>query len=482
MVMPLRSALASLACAGALAAAPTARADWPNLSGNASQNGLSTATGPSSATATWSRTNMTCLISWIPVVEGNRVFMVRQTYAQAPYNPPPGEARVHCLDLATGSTLWTFDCPFEAGDWTTVVYGARGGRVYVGRGGNGAASAARVHCLNAETGTVLWTSADEVRTGAYEGIAFMDDGDPIFASHQEMRRIDAETGATVWFAARTCSVSGNCGPARDGDAIYVDEVAPGGQRISRFSATTGQRLYSSPTMPGFLNQNSPFCAPGGLVFYLRTSNEGAAVDRFYAFRDTGDAGTGFELLWSVNARTEAGARHAVTPDGGVTMLSPEGRLQVRDQLTGALRAESTVSVLAAHGFTCSMVTVDALGRIFHNNSNGAGGSLADLRCFTPALVQSWQAGITGMSQGGPSLAADGSLVVAGTGVVRRYWAPPPCVPADLNCDGAVNGDDLGILLGAWGPCITGPPTCRGDLDGNGVVNADDLGQLLAAWN
>jgi hypothetical protein len=56
------------------------------------------------------------------------------------------------------------------------------------------------------------------------------------------------------------------------------------------------------------------------------------------------------------------------------------------------------------------------------------------------------------------------------------------VPADLNCDGAVNGDDLGILLGAWGPCITGPPTCRGDLDGNGVVNADDLGQLLAAWS
>ncbi|MFM8785718.1 MAG: hypothetical protein ACKOFI_11390, partial [Phycisphaerales bacterium] len=66
---------------------------------------------------------MPCLISWIPIVEGGRIFTVRQTYSQAPYNPPPVEARVHCLDLATGSTLWTFDCPFEAGDWTTVVYG-----------------------------------------------------------------------------------------------------------------------------------------------------------------------------------------------------------------------------------------------------------------------------------------------------------------------------------------------------------------------
>jgi hypothetical protein len=44
----------------------------------------------------------------------------------------------------------------------------------------------------------------------------------------------------------------------------------------------------------------------------------------------------------------------------------------------------------------------------------------------------------------------------------------------------VNGDDLGILLGAWGPCAaTGP--CSADLDRNGVVDADDLGRLLAAW-
>ena len=55
---------------------------------------------------------------------------------------------------------------------------------------------------------------------------------------------------------------------------------------------------------------------------------------------------------------------------------------------------------------------------------------------------------------------------------------PPC-PADLNDDGAVNGDDLGILLGAWGPCAS--TDCPADLDGNGAVDADDLGILLAAW-
>ncbi|MDI9403448.1 MAG: PQQ-binding-like beta-propeller repeat protein [Limnohabitans sp.] len=467
-------ALAAL-CA-TLCATTAAHADWSNIGGGPRTNGLSSAVGPSTATQIWSRTNMSCLISYMPLISGNRVFMVRQTYAQAPYNPPPGEARVHCLDLQTGATLWTFDCPFESGDWTTVVYGAHDGRVYVGRGGNGSSSAARVYCLNAATGAVLWISTDEVRTGSYDGIVFMDNGDPIFASHLEMRRLDAQTGATVWFTTRTCSVSDSCGPAREGDAIYVDEVAPGGQKISRFSATTGQRLYSSQTMPGFLNQCSPFCAPGGLVFYLRASNEGPTNDRFYAFRDTG---SGFETLWNAQAYTEPFARHAITPDGGVTMLGPDGRLQIRDQLTGTLRAQSVSPVLSASGFTSSMVTVDALGRIFHNNSNGAGGSAAQIRSFDPSLSERWSLSITGVSQGGPSLASDGSLVLAGTGVVRRYWTAPPCVPADLNCDGAVDATDLSNLLVAWGPC--GKGACSADIDDDGSVGAADLSLLLASW-
>jgi hypothetical protein len=54
----------------------------------------------------------------------------------------------------------------------------------------------------------------------------------------------------------------------------------------------------------------------------------------------------------------------------------------------------------------------------------------------------------------------------------------PC-PADLNADSSVDGIDLGILLGAWGPCTTG--TCAADLDGNGVIDGIDLGMLLGAW-
>ncbi|MFM9180163.1 MAG: hypothetical protein ACKOV8_02745, partial [Phycisphaerales bacterium] len=52
---------------------------------------------------------------------------------------------------------------------------------------------------------------------------------------------------------------------------------------------------------------------------------------------------------------------------------------------------------------------------------------------------------------------------------------PGCVAADLNCDGAVNGDDLGRLLAQWGTAGSA------DLNGDGTVNGDDLGRLLGAW-
>ncbi|MFO0874759.1 MAG: hypothetical protein U0575_12415 [Phycisphaerales bacterium] len=51
---------------------------------------------------------------------------------------------------------------------------------------------------------------------------------------------------------------------------------------------------------------------------------------------------------------------------------------------------------------------------------------------------------------------------------------------DLNGDGLVDAADLGLLLGAWGPC---PPSgaCDGDLNSSGTIDAEDLGLLLSAF-
>ncbi len=57
---------------------------------------------------------------------------------------------------------------------------------------------------------------------------------------------------------------------------------------------------------------------------------------------------------------------------------------------------------------------------------------------------------------------------------------PPCngtiCSGDFNLDNAVNGEDLGILLGAWGN-IDGPY----DLNRDGIVSALDLNQFLSYW-
>lgn len=54
-------------------------------------------------------------------------------------------------------------------------------------------------------------------------------------------------------------------------------------------------------------------------------------------------------------------------------------------------------------------------------------------------------------------------------------------PEDLTKDGCVDALDLGVLLGAFGPCPKGEGACNADLDGDGAVGAGDIGILLGAW-
>lgn len=51
-----------------------------------------------------------------------------------------------------------------------------------------------------------------------------------------------------------------------------------------------------------------------------------------------------------------------------------------------------------------------------------------------------------------------------------------CAPADINCDGTVNAQDLAALLTGWGT------SGASDIDGDGTTGAADLAALLAAWS
>ncbi|MCA9283953.1 MAG: PQQ-binding-like beta-propeller repeat protein [Phycisphaerales bacterium] len=447
----------------AFAASVSAQADWTNLGGNAARNGLTASVGPVAPELAWG-TGPSSIIAWHPCITGDRVYLVRQL-SFVP-SGVPNDAEVYCLDLADGSVVWSATVPYESGDWTPVLYGVANGRVFSGRGGNGNSVSAPVHCYDAATGTEQWVSDEEVATGSYDGVVFADDGDPVFATNQYVRRIDAATGATVWNTPRNCSVSGDCGPCIANGAVYVDEVAPGGQVVTRFDLESGERLYSSPIMPGFLSQNTPLAGPDGSLYYPRTQGN-ELTDFFYAFTDTGT-----ELIqrWFVPCVAGAGSQHATAADGSVYILSPAATLQRLDAETGAVIGESAMAVAGAGAQSHFAIGGD--GTVYYGN----GGFPGTVFAFTADLELNWSVVVPNLNQGGPSLGPDGTLVVCGNGtVVRAYRTTPACAAADLNCDGVVDGADLGALLGAWGG--RGPA----DLNGDGVVDGADLGEMLAAW-
>ena len=51
---------------------------------------------------------------------------------------------------------------------------------------------------------------------------------------------------------------------------------------------------------------------------------------------------------------------------------------------------------------------------------------------------------------------------------------------DLNGDDIVDGGDLTILLGEWGPCPAGT-ACIADMNGDSLVDGADLNLILGGW-
>jgi hypothetical protein len=395
----------------ALAAALPAQ-DWPNSGGNPQRNGQSHEYGPLSANLLWSGSRSS-IIAWQPMIAGRRVFVVRQTGF-----PPGGEPNgspVLCHDLDTGRELWRADVPFRTGDWTTWILGTSGLQVYASRAGNGASVSAPVHALDQATGNQVWISRDAVDAGAYDGVVFAPDGDLIVASFRRIWRIRATDGTTVWSAPRQASVSGNCGAATFGDAVYVADAVAGGHVLKRFDLATGAFRYQSPTMPGFTLQQTPMVGPDGSVYLNRTQNN-AAVDFFYAFADTGSA---FVQKWSVPSMPGAGAEYGIGRDGSVYMVRPGELLTRLDPTTGAVRN----TVPTPLGYATTRFAIDADGRLFVSNGGFATGRVYS---FEPDLTLRWSVPVTNVNIGGPALGADGTLVVAGIGTnLVAYRTPSP---------------------------------------------------------
>ncbi len=404
---------------GACAASGLAHAgDWTNSGGNAGRNGLSNEHGPTAAELLWSG-GRSSLIAWHPVIEGDRVFMVRQL--RWPYQQP-NDAYVVAMNLTDGQEEWAVELPYYPDDWTPWVGGVRDGKVYCSRSGNGASVWAHLYCLDAATGDTIWISDVEQSAGAYDGMVFAENGDPIVGSFNDIWRFSAQDGSTVWHAARVGSVSGTCGGALHGNAFYVADVTGGGHILVRYDASTGQRLYQSPVMTGFLIQTTPMVGPDGTVYLPRTQNN-PSVDFFYAFTDDG---TRFIEKWHVPTISGAAGECGVGPDGSVYIMISGPRLARLDPATGAVLNQTDVIA----GYSAPRMAIDADGRVYFSNSGFAGGRLF---VYEADLTPIWSVPVTNINIGGPSLGRNGTLVVCGIGTdVRAYQTvDPAALPDDL---------------------------------------------------
>jgi hypothetical protein len=387
--------------------------DWSNAGGNANRNGLSETRGPVSADLFWSG-GRSSLISWLPVTEGNRLFVVRQAgWPGAAHDSP-----VIAMDLSTGEELWDVEIPADTNDWTTWVGGVKNGKVYASRSGNGASVQDNLYALDASTGDILWISTILIDAGPYDGVVFAADGDPIIASFTDIWRFNSEDGALVWHAGRVGSVSGSCGGALFQNRFYVADAAPGGTIIVCYDIQSGQRLYESPVMTGFTVQNTPFVGPDGTIYLSRTQNN-PVTDYFYAFTDTG---TSLVEKWHQPCAWTTFSEFATGNDGNVYCILPGPRIGNLDASTGEILAESEM-LNESDSYISPHFAVDAAGTVYYSNGGFSDGKVL---VFTSTLLPLWNTTMTNINIGGPSLGENGVLLLCGTGTnMRAYQARQP---------------------------------------------------------
>lgn len=468
-------AMSQRICAVLMLAIAAQGGDWSNLGGNAARNGLTDTLGPVAADLCWSNPDDFSLIAWAPFTYGERVFTIRE--AGFPQSGGAANDALVAYDLNSGAELWRVTLPF-AGDttqeWIAWIAGVSNGRVYASRSAH--ATPAPLYAYDVSSGVQLWVSDDETQAFAYDGVVFAPDGDLIVGDFMNLYRIDADSGDNVWTHARSCSVSGNCGAAATAEAVFIDEPAVGGTKLTKLDIDTGMALYSSTVMAGFTEQNQPFLSPDGSRIYHSRSQNNVLVDFLFAFEDSG---TAFLPLWNRPIRWTTSHEHGIGPDGSIYSFLQNNEFVRIDPQTGDVL--NTAGVLAPLGNPSPKTAVASDGTVYV--SNGWASSPANqgrLWAFTADLSSNlFTINLDRQNQGGPALGDHGTLVLADRSAVHAYRSPVAC-PGDLDGDLDVDIEDLATLLSHYGT-DSGATSEQGDLNGDGDVDLEDLAQQLAAY-
>jgi outer membrane protein assembly factor BamB len=412
-------------------------ADWTtSVGGNTARNGRSTESGPAGPDVLWQGARP-AIIAQQGVCQGDLLVLPRwESFSSGGW--------IVGLTLQTGVELWAVQLPvITSGAGNHRPTGMRDGRIYATRAGNDRLE--YLYALSPEDGSVLWRSQDMISESYTESLAYASNGDIIAsrwdifgAATNELLRIRATDGGTVWRLPRSVPSSNGQDAVVVGDRAYIWEAGLSGPVVTAFDIEAGARLYSSPPVSGGLVQQAAlFAGPDGTIYAPRMQNN-PVTDFFVAYDDTGN---GLVERWRAPMGYTPFATHVVAGLGLDSSVYTYDT--VRDgslaHLTIRRRRASDGMVLNSSApIVCDFpagprMSVDAGGVLYLTNGSFANGGLWSLN---PDLSVRWNVPVANVNTGGPMLCRGGVLVVSGIGsnvVAYRTEGPPLCY---ANCDGS----------------------------------------------
>ncbi len=391
---------------------PASFAQWHvRAGGNSLHNGYVGTPGPSAAEVRW----QVPLPAWF----GQPIFVEGNTLVTTWLTDAPIERRgvVMAMELQTGDTLWTRILPFDfPSDWSGYACAMRDGRVYATRAGN--TNSSYLYALDAGTGAILWQSQDLVDFYVTEGPAFTENGDLLVPTPGSVTRIRATDGTRVYQVPRGGGISGGAEPVVVGDRYYIRHGSIG-DRLAAHDLATGQFLYWSNSIG--TAQLGLFAGEDGTI-YVPTGSS------LYAFTDTGSSLT---QKWVSSLAYCAFSTFAIGPDGSVYSYKVLGNAVAVVRLDPQTGQEFDLSAPIVSGTSIipGHMAVDRDGRLFVTNGQYS------LYSFNADLSPRWTAALP-RSEGGPALAADGTLLVGGNTGIYAFATVQAAVADAATSDGA----------------------------------------------
>jgi PKD repeat protein len=396
--------------------------NWPvGSGGKPSRHSLTTESGPEAATLLW-QNGVSAVIAQQAVIEGNIVAMSRIFNIN---NVLQGTAVV-AQDLTSGDTLWTKILPvdFPDSDWRSRVSAINNGKIYATRSGN--TNYSYMYALDVTDGSIIWKSEGLVNESSTESCAFAPNGDLIVGNFDNIIRINAMDGTTVWQTDRNCPTSNGQEVSVYGNRGYYWEPAVAGPKISVIDLETGNYLYSSESLSaGLIQQLGMMIGPDGVIYAPRSMNN-ATTDFLFAMKDNG---SGFEELWSTPIGFIPFSTSGIGPDGSIYSYSPSGEV-LRLNPEDGLVMNTSQTVFTSTGASPRMA-IDANGYVFVTNGEFATGKLFS---FNPDLTLRWAENITNVNIGGPAIGNGGTMIVCGVGTNVKAYQGSYSLTANFSAD------------------------------------------------